>query len=45
MNKAGGTCVHCGACRWNCAAASPENPEQMAAAFRAGAGGLHSSEN
>ena len=38
-------CVHCGACLWNCASASPENPERMAAAFRAGAGGLHSAEN
>jgi electron-transferring-flavoprotein dehydrogenase len=38
-------CVHCGACLWNCATASPENPERMAAAFRAGAGGLHSAEN
>jgi electron-transferring-flavoprotein dehydrogenase len=38
-------CVHCGACLWNCATASPENPERMAAAFRAGTGGLHSSEN
>jgi electron-transferring-flavoprotein dehydrogenase len=38
-------CVHCGACLWNCAVASPENPEKMAAAFRAGTGGLHSSEN
>ena len=38
-------CVHCGACLWNCATASPENPERMAADFRAGAGGLHSAEN
>ena len=38
-------CVHCGACLWNCATASPENPERMAAAFRPGAGGLHSAEN
>jgi len=38
-------CVHCGACLWNCATASPENPERMAATFRAGAGGLHSAEN
>jgi electron-transferring-flavoprotein dehydrogenase len=38
-------CVHCGACLWNCATASPENPERMAVAFRAGAGGLHSAEN
>jgi electron-transferring-flavoprotein dehydrogenase len=38
-------CVHCGACLWNCAKPSPENPERMAADFRAGAGGLHSAEN
>jgi electron-transferring-flavoprotein dehydrogenase len=38
-------CVHCGACLWNCATASPENPERMSAAFRAGTGGLHSAEN
>jgi electron-transferring-flavoprotein dehydrogenase len=38
-------CVHCGACLWNCAAASPENPERMSVAFRAGAGGSHSAEN
>lgn len=30
-------CVHCGACLWNC--------EHGNIAFRAGAGGLHSSEN
>jgi electron-transferring-flavoprotein dehydrogenase len=38
-------CVHCGACLWNCATASPESPERMAVAFRAGTGGLHSAEN
>jgi electron-transferring-flavoprotein dehydrogenase len=40
-------CVHCGACLWNCASASPENPEsrQVGIAFRAGTGGLHSAEN
>jgi len=38
-------CIHCGACLWNCATASPENPERMAVAFRAGPGGLHSAEN
>ncbi len=38
-------CVHCGACLWNCISASPENPERMAVAFRAGTGGLHSAEN
>ena len=38
-------CVHCGACLWNCASASPENPERMNIAFRAEPGGLHSAEN
>jgi electron-transferring-flavoprotein dehydrogenase len=38
-------CVHCGACLWNCATASPENPERMNIAFRGGTGGLHSAEN
>lgn len=38
-------CIHCGACLWNCASASPENPERMAVTFRAGTGGLHSAEN
>jgi electron-transferring-flavoprotein dehydrogenase len=38
-------CIHCGACLWNCATASPENPERMNIAFRAGTGGLHSAEN
>jgi electron-transferring-flavoprotein dehydrogenase len=38
-------CVHCGACLWNCASPSPEDPERMAVAFRAGPGGLHSAEN
>ncbi len=38
-------CIHCGACLWNCATASPENPERMAVSFRAGTGGLHSAEN
>jgi len=38
-------CVHCGACLWNCASASPENPDRMGIAFHAGTGGLHSAEN
>jgi len=38
-------CVHCGACLWNCASASPENPERAAIVFSAGTGGLHSVEN
>jgi len=36
-------CVHCGACLWNCAH-SPDG-ERSNIEFRAGAGGLHSSEN
>ena len=38
-------CVHCGACYWNCAQATPGNPEKMNIVFRAGTGGLHSAEN
>ena len=38
-------CVHCGACVWNCAQPSPDNPDRMNIAFRAGTGGLHSAEN
>ena len=38
-------CVHCGACLWNCAQPTPDNPERMNIAFRAGTGGLHSAEN
>ncbi len=38
-------CVHCGACLWNCSQPVPDNEEQTNIAFRAGAGGLHSSEN
>jgi electron-transferring-flavoprotein dehydrogenase len=38
-------CVHCGACLWNCSKARPGAPEQGNIDFRAGAGGLHSTEN
>ncbi|OFZ82748.1 MAG: 4Fe-4S ferredoxin [Bdellovibrionales bacterium RIFOXYD1_FULL_55_31] len=38
-------CVHCGACLWNCSKPGRENPEFGNLEFRAGAGGLHSSEN
>ncbi|MBL9136824.1 MAG: hypothetical protein JNK85_13210 [Verrucomicrobiales bacterium] len=38
-------CIHCGACRWNCATPIPENPERTNIEFRAGPGGLHSAEN
>jgi len=38
-------CVHCGACQWNCSMTLPENPSKTNIEFRAGAGGLHSTEN
>jgi len=38
-------CVHCGACLWNCARPRPGDPDRMCVEFRAGAGGLHSTEN
>ncbi len=38
-------CVHCGVCMWNCARPNPNNPERTNIEFRAGTGGLHSSEN
>jgi electron-transferring-flavoprotein dehydrogenase len=38
-------CVHCGACLWNCAQPLPYDPERTNIAFRAGTGGLHSTEN
>jgi electron-transferring-flavoprotein dehydrogenase len=38
-------CVHCGACVWNCSETVPGNPEKTNIEFRAGAGGLHSTEN
>ncbi|MBN2369838.1 MAG: 4Fe-4S ferredoxin [Vicinamibacteria bacterium] len=38
-------CVHCGACVWNCAQAHPDDPARANIEFRAGTGGLHSSEN
>lgn len=38
-------CVHCGACVWNCVQTLPDNPEKPNIEFRAGAGGLHSTEN
>jgi electron-transferring-flavoprotein dehydrogenase len=36
-------CVHCGACVWSCVC--PDGAERSNIEFRAGAGGLHSSEN
>ena len=38
-------CVHCGACLWNCGAPLDDDPALSNIAFRAGAGGLHSTEN
>ncbi len=38
-------CVHCGACVWNCERTLPGDPERTTVEFRAGAGGLHSTEN
>jgi electron-transferring-flavoprotein dehydrogenase len=38
-------CVYCGACAWNCQAPLDDDPPRSNIAFRAGAGGLHSTEN
>jgi electron-transferring-flavoprotein dehydrogenase len=38
-------CVHCGACFWNCTQPQPGPSGRMNLEFRAGAGGLHSTEN
>jgi electron-transferring-flavoprotein dehydrogenase len=38
-------CIHCGACVWNCAQPLPDGSGRTNVEFRAGAGGLHSSEN
>jgi len=38
-------CVHCGACVWNCSQTLPGDPDRTNVEFRAGAGGLHSTEN
>ncbi len=38
-------CIHCGACHWNCTRPAPEDPNRSNLQFRAGAGGLHSTEN
>jgi electron-transferring-flavoprotein dehydrogenase len=38
-------CIHCGACDWNCTQPLPGNPDRTNLEFRAGAGGLHSTEN
>jgi electron-transferring-flavoprotein dehydrogenase len=38
-------CVHCGACFWNCSQPLEDDPEKTNIDFRAGAGGLHSTQN
>jgi electron-transferring-flavoprotein dehydrogenase len=38
-------CIHCGACAWNCTQPLPGDPDRVNLEFRAGAGGLHSTEN
>jgi electron-transferring-flavoprotein dehydrogenase len=38
-------CIHCGACAWNCTQPLPGDPERVNLEFRAGPGGLHSTEN
>ncbi len=38
-------CVHCGACFWNCSQPLEEDPERTNVEFRAGTGGLHSTQN
>jgi electron-transferring-flavoprotein dehydrogenase len=38
-------CVHCGACLWNCPAQMEDDPPRGNIVFRAGSGGLHSTEN
>jgi electron-transferring-flavoprotein dehydrogenase len=38
-------CVHCGACFWNCTRPQSGAPGRMNLEFKAGAGGLHSTEN
>jgi electron-transferring-flavoprotein dehydrogenase len=38
-------CIYCGACVWNCPAPVADNSPRSNIAFRAGAGGLHSTEN
>ena len=38
-------CIHCGACYWSCTRPLPGNPDRTNLQFRAGSGGLHSTEN
>lgn len=38
-------CIHCGACFWNCTQRLQGDPDRTNVDFRAGTGGLHSTEN
>jgi len=38
-------CIHCGACYWSCTQPLPGQPDRTNLQFRAGSGGLHSTEN
>jgi electron-transferring-flavoprotein dehydrogenase len=38
-------CIHCGACAWNCTQPLAGDPDRTNVDFRAGTGGLHSTEN
>ena len=38
-------CVHCGACMWNCTQSVRDGSGRTNLIFKAGVGGLHSSEN
>jgi len=38
-------CIHCGACFWSCTQPVGGNPDRTNLVFRAGSGGLHSTEN
>jgi electron-transferring-flavoprotein dehydrogenase len=38
-------CIHCGACIWNCTQELKDGSKRTNIEFRAGSGGLHSSEN
>ena len=38
-------CIHCGACYWSCTRPVGGNPDRTNLVFRAGSGGLHSTEN
>ncbi len=38
-------CIHCGACYWSCTQPLPGQPDRTNLQFKAGSGGLHSTEN